>query len=500
MTEPQADGPSTEQLRIAAIQAVVAAGLAPSTGRQQEAADEEAPVVSTPLPDWTDPPTGQVPRVLLDPDRRDDELGERTARTMKGPVWRQDAADWDDEADLGLAFLLDDEEEEDGSRAPVVAGREPFGFEDELFAELDVAPRRFEWPESREAAAVTPGESSGAADTASPRQPRPFHEPMTAEPVTAALVAPATTEETEEEVVPFGPLPPERRDDRRGRRRKEHARAAKPHRRDPLVATLTGLGIGVVALVCFLLGAPTTLALVAVVLTIATGEALATCRRAGRRPAGPIAFVAVPMIVVGCYLWGAAALSWVLAGALVLATVWYLAAGARAAPVRDLGATFFLACWVGVPGAFAGLLLAPARFPHRHGVAFLFAVVALTVAHDVGSYVVGGRFGRRRLAPRVSPHKTWEGIAGGTVATFVVALAGLSQLHPLTLGSAAILAVLVSVLAPLGDLAESLVKRDLAVKDMGRLLPAHGGLFDRVDAMLFVLPAAYGLFRLAHLG
>jgi phosphatidate cytidylyltransferase len=269
--------------------------------------------------------------------------------------------------------------------------------------------------------------------------------------------------------------------------------------RNPVIATATGLAFGAVAVACFLLGAVTTLALVALVLSLAAGEVLATLRRAGTRPFAPLALASVPAFAISAYVVGAAAVSWVLIALLVLGVIWLLAAGPRVKAVRDLSVTVLVACWVGVPGAFAGLLLSPARFADRHGVAFCFAVVATVVAHDVGSYVIGHRFGRHKLAPRVSPGKTWEGVAGGTAFAFALALGALDQIHPITIGAAAALASIVTVLAPLGDLAESLVKRDLAVKDMGRLLPEHGGVFDRVDAMLFVLPAAYGLFSLLHL-
>jgi phosphatidate cytidylyltransferase len=99
------------------------------------------------------------------------------------------------------------------------------------------------------------------------------------------------------------------------------------------------------------------------------------------------------------------------------------------------------------------------------------------------------------MAPSVSPKKTWEGAAGATVLVFVLALALGPVLGPFTAAEAAVLAAIAAVVAPLGDLAESLVKRDLQVKDMGSLLPGHGGVFDRIDALLMVAPAAYWFVR-----
>lgn len=104
------------------------------------------------------------------------------------------------------------------------------------------------------------------------------------------------------------------------------------------------------------------------------------------------------------------------------------------------------------------------------------------------------------MAPHISPHKTWEGLIGGTVFAVLASAAITGQVHPFTPAKAAILGLVAAVVAPVGDLCESLIKRDLGLKDMGSLLPGHGGVLDRVDALLFVLPATYYLVRVLHLG
>lgn len=154
--------------------------------------------------------------------------------------------------------------------------------------------------------------------------------------------------------------------------------------------------------------------------------------------------------------------------------------------------------WIGLMGGFATLLIAPREFPHRHGLAYLLGAIVATVAYDVGGYAFGSWIGTRRLAPSISPNKTVEGLLGGCFAAVAVSVAVLGHMHPWTVPHALELGVVVAVFAPLGDLAESMLKRDIGVKDMGSILPAHGGMLDRVDALLFVLPATYCLVRLFH--
>lgn len=142
--------------------------------------------------------------------------------------------------------------------------------------------------------------------------------------------------------------------------------------------------------------------------------------------------------------------------------------------------------WIGFAAAHAVLLR---ELPHGKGV--LIDVLVGTFVGDTGAYIGGRLFGRRRLAPQISPNKTWEGLFCGMLsAILAVFLAGLFQAW-LTGGDAVLLGVTVAVLGPLGDLFESLVKRDAAVKDTGTFFGPHGGVLDRADAALFTLVAGY---------
>jgi CDP-diglyceride synthetase len=257
----------------------------------------------------------------------------------------------------------------------------------------------------------------------------------------------------------------------------------------------TGVAAAVVALLAFKAGTVASLVLVVLVVTFAAGECFGVLRRAGYHPATLLGLVGTVSLTVGAYTKGVAALPLVLVLITVFTLIWYLFGVERGSPVAGTAATLLTVGWVSLLGAYGGLLLSPSTFPDRHGIAFLLGAIIATVANDVGALVVGGWLGRTPLAPSISPNKTWEGLLGGTVFTIVISAVAVGAIHPWSASNAALLGVVVSVVAPLGDLCESLLKRDLRLKDMGSLLPGHGGVLDRVDALLFVLPATYYLVR-----
>jgi phosphatidate cytidylyltransferase len=112
-------------------------------------------------------------------------------------------------------------------------------------------------------------------------------------------------------------------------------------------------------------------------------------------------------------------------------------------------------------------------------------------AGDAAAYLVGFLFGRHKLAPSVSPGKTWEGLVAGTAATIAVTFIALYKTGFLSIPESLVLGIVIAAAAPLGDLFESAIKRDMGVKDSGRLLGGHGGMLDRIDALLFSWVAAY---------
>jgi len=166
--------------------------------------------------------------------------------------------------------------------------------------------------------------------------------------------------------------------------------------------------------------------------------------------------------------------------------------GGGAGALERVARTVLLGAWVVLLGAHAILLDAAL------GAGAVLGVVGAVAVADTAAYAVGSVAGRRPLSPRLSPNKTWEGVVGGLVAAGAfgaTVVAGVGPRPGAVLGAA--IAVAVAVAGVVGDLAESLVKRDLGVKDLGRSLPGHGGVLDRVDALLLALPVGYHLLRLA---
>jgi phosphatidate cytidylyltransferase len=154
-----------------------------------------------------------------------------------------------------------------------------------------------------------------------------------------------------------------------------------------------------------------------------------------------------------------------------------------------VGATVLGAAWVGL--GLAHVLLLRAIPPAKDGRLAIFAVLLAVFASDAVAYFVGRLIGRHRLAPTISPGKTWEGLAAGTVVAVLVPFFAFYNSDFLDVWRSLVLGGVIAVAAPLGDLFESAVKRDLDVKDSGRLLAGHGGMLDRLDSHLFAAVASY---------
>ena len=384
------------------------------------------------LPHWTEPPTGEVPRILADQEDGDDEQWPgATERTT--PRWRDQQSDWETADFDDVSNLVDD----------------PMPIEDPAL----IADDPFAYPHDDAIPAPAP----------IPVRTRP-RAPLAGGP----------------EGYPIGDTdgtPP-------------------GGERSVVTAIATGVAVAAVALFLFRTGPGATLALAVAVVALAAVELFAVLRKAGHRPATLLGITATVSVMLAAYAKGETAIPLVLALTMICSLLWFMFGVVRARPTINVGLTLMGVVWVGFLGSFAALLL---RAPDRRGIAFLIGAVLATVAYDVGGLFIGSRSGRTPLAPEISPNKTWEGVMGGAGAALAVSLLITSRIHPWDFGSAAALGLVVAFMAPLGDLSQSLIKRDLGIKDMGSLLPGHGGVMDRFDALLFVLPATYYLVRLLQL-
>jgi CDP-diglyceride synthetase len=228
--------------------------------------------------------------------------------------------------------------------------------------------------------------------------------------------------------------------------------------------------------------------LVLVAVTIALGEFYAVLLRKGYQPLSLFGLVGGVIALLGARVWGPVAVP----GALIVAATamffYYAMAPQRTDPLINGALTLTGVAWVSGFAAF----VVPMMEADDYRV-LIFATIILTALMDIGQYFAGRSFGERRLAPVISPNKTVEGLIGGAVVALATG-ALLGQVDPFDTTSGLVLGATVAFVAPFGDLAVSMLKRSLDVKDMGGILPGHGGLLDRIDAMLFVIPAAWLVF------
>jgi phosphatidate cytidylyltransferase len=257
------------------------------------------------------------------------------------------------------------------------------------------------------------------------------------------------------------------------------------------IAILVGLTLG--ALILVPLYSPyrwTFVIVVGAAMAVGTYEVVQALRALGAQPplvpllAGGVAMVAL------AYQQGTESLFVALVLTVLATIVWRLADPAEGY-LRDVASATFTAVYVPFLISFAALLTVPSDGSRR-----VTAFIATVVCSDVGGYAAGVLFGRHPMAPSVSPKKSWEGFVGSVIAC---GAAGALFFHYLFDASPALgvvfgLAVVAS--ATLGDLGESMVKRDIGIKDMGTLLPGHGGIMDRLDSLLPTAPVAFLLLSL----
>ena len=250
-------------------------------------------------------------------------------------------------------------------------------------------------------------------------------------------------------------------------------------------ALAVGLALGALALLTLF----TIKVLFLVVVGVAVALALWELTRALRSkdihlPLVPVAAGGLVMIALA-YWRGERPLVAAFAITVIAVMSWRLH-GAPAGYLRDVTAGLFALAYLPLMASFVALMLAPSDGPRR-----TIVFLVLVVCSDVGGYAAGVLVGRHLLVPMISPKKTWEGSAGSVLACVVAGAIMLPTLLHAAVWQGVVLGVAAVVAATLGDLSESMIKRDLEIKDMGTVLPGHGGALDRIDSMLVSAPVVW---------
>jgi phosphatidate cytidylyltransferase len=404
------------------------------------------------LPHWTDPPTGEIPKIAA-------------TEKPESPT---------DDVDVWSSFASDSVVPPEVSPAEPEPPKDPTGelswHDDEATVE-EVPPAR------------TTGRTAVVAAA--------LDEPDRREPARITIG-------TDPSGMPRRP-DPKRRGGAPQRPPSEGAAALATDGRNMPVAVASGLVLAAVFLALSMWRPAGVEALVTVALGLAALEYFSRVAEKGYRPviaAGVAACVAAPL---AAYWVGVSALPLVMALAFLVGAIGFIAADSiEAGPMPNMAITMLGIVWIGVLGSFAALILRWSNFGNGTpwGTDTLVLIAVGVVLNDIGAYFVGSAIGKTPLRPWISPNKSLEGLLGGTALTLLAMLfIGMRDLsdtwsstsHLLMLG------IVISIMAPLGDLTESMFKRNLDVKDFGAIIRGHGGVLDRFDGFLFTLPAVYYL-------
>ena len=433
---------------------------------------------TSPLPHWTEPPTGEIPRTLSGGDPTED-LDVWSSFSGQSPSPSGGSPAWADEPSIpvDLSGGLDDIT----GLSPVFESPEPSPFEDPAPTTRDEsAPVRRE--QGRITIGTDPTDGAASRPTSSGRRPRPGD---------------ATSRGTGKSTRPAPSSAA------RGRNGKP---AGGTSGRDMPTAIAVGLGIAALFIGALKYKPWAVAVIVVLVLGLAAVEYFDRVREKGYQPAfipGIVACVAAPFAV---YHYGTDALPLVLFFTFVAVALSFIGATSlESNPMPNMAITALGITWIGILGSFGAALLwrgnlgvvtADGFLSFTAGTDTLCLLAIGVVANDVGALFVGSAVGKTPLRHWISPNKSVEGFLGGTVLTlgamFLVGVADKSSTWNST-GDLLLLGLVISIMAPIGDLTESMFKRNLDVKDFGSIVKGHGGVLDRFDGFLFVMPAVFYL-------
>ncbi len=386
-----------------------------------------------------------------------------------GPRWRDEAKDWRD-VDAEDPSAFGDDQTRIGALDPERSGAA------DLYVFEEGDPRR----KSSAAARSSAVRSGAASSTGAKSDPGVIKIDATKR---SELDAPSSG--SQQRTSPGAARP--------GRQASKNAGedAPKPGRAAGLGERIvTGVGLALIVGFIFYIGKNVGAAVVTgLAVLLAALELANALKRRAFRPAIPVIGVGVIAVVAAGMFRGERGVLVAMVLTVMSTLLWFLFGVERERPTVNIAATLLAFVYPGIAAACAALLL-----DTKHGTGLLIAAVACTVGHDVFAYFCGRFLGRTKLAPEISPNKTVEGLIGGMIGSVLIGGVLLGKVgwypwqsvtHGLFVGFAVALA------APVGDLIESQLKRDLDIKDMGSMLPGHGGVLDRIDGMLLAVPAVW---------
>lgn len=260
--------------------------------------------------------------------------------------------------------------------------------------------------------------------------------------------------------------------------------------RDLRSAALVGVGLLVVALVGLIWIPWLVVALIVVLLVGGVSEIAAAVRGIGLDVPRPPLWLAAVALPLAAWAGGVPALFVAVLASLVVVCLW-TAATRRRPTGQFMLAGVFVVLWAPFLLSFGVAL-----FGRPDGPLLVVCLLLMVVSNDTFGYAVGYRLGRTPIAPRISPKKSWEGLAGSLAGSVLVGVVAVPLLVGRPWWVGVLLAVLTVAAATCGDFSESMVKRELGIKDMSSLLPGHGGIMDRLDSLVFAAPVAYTVMAL----
>lgn len=265
-----------------------------------------------------------------------------------------------------------------------------------------------------------------------------------------------------------------------------------PAKRSLGAAVATGLILVAVIVTAIILGKTAFFVLAATVVSLSLYELMDALTRVGRRPATYVALLGGLAVMTLAFLERPTLVAVAIAFTALATMLWTLLPGRGESPASDAGWTLLGVLWISGGGAAAVSLLTLSE----DGVLWLLSLILVVAVDDIFAYIGGTNLGKRKLAPSISPGKSWEGvIVGSTMGLIMGGVVGL-MMFDISVWDGLALGAIGAVFNPVGDLFESMAKREIGIKDSGRLLPGHGGMLDRLDAILMCAPGFFLYLRL----